>query len=235
MSGTFTWTGTLSTNWNQAGNWTNGGTVSTTVPNSSTAIAIDPGNEGTTSAGSPVISDASDTVASLTVEGAGHDIVGGNANIGDTPGTGGTLDATGSIDITSTNGGGGLVGGPDAVITTPDLTLAAGGIAGGGGVFSVGDFINSGEIQADGGNYGLGALVVTGGSITGSGSLEIDSQTFGVGNSSTLELNSTTSQLANLVVDPGHTANLLIDTPSFGGSLNLFNASTCHGSRRSLL
>ncbi len=86
MSGTFNWTGTLSTDWNTAGNWNVGTAPSTTVPNSPTAIATDPGTEtATTSYGSPIISGASDTVASLSIQGTGHDIIGGNGTIGGTP------------------------------------------------------------------------------------------------------------------------------------------------------
>jgi collagen type I alpha len=238
MSGTtITFVGTVSPDWNNAGNWTpatipNAATVDVLVPptlgvvgtTTATGPIIAAGTIGTPFSGTPVTSGGSiDTVGTLTLDGAAHMIVGGNADIGNTSGLGGTLIAT-SIVNASTNGGGGLVGGPAALITAPTLTNAAGAIVGGGGTFNIASFINNGEIQGDGGNFALGPLVITGGSITGTGSLTVESDTA----NSELDLGSTTTQNIDVTANAGLTALLAINTPSFGGTLDLMGTAVPH-------
>jgi hypothetical protein len=213
LSGTtYTWTGAQGNDWNLATNWTVGAAVSTTAPNATTATAID--DLGTVPA---ILSNATAFVQDLNVGGVGHVIIGGGPAIGGA-GTG-TLVAT-TIEVTSTNDGGGLVGGTNSTIDAQTLTLGAGAIIGGGGVFNIATLNNSGIIQADGGNYNLGGLVVTGGNIVGAGSIEVDG-------SSAFELGSATAQTILVNVAAAQTASLLLDNPgSFTGTLNLFNADT---------
>lgn len=158
-------------------------------------------------------------IGSLSAAGTAHVIV-GTGQLGGTAG-GGTLNA-GTISVTSTNTGGGLVGQPGGTITTPSLTVGAGAIIGGGGTFNVASLVNSGIIQADGGNFNLGALTVTGGAITGTGSIEVDSD-LGKGNS-ILDLGSATAETINVVVAATQAATVIFENPgSFTGSLNLAN------------
>jgi hypothetical protein len=211
---TYTWTGVSSTDWNTAANWDIGAAVATTVPNSTTATAID----DIATASAIISNGATDFVDNLNVGGTGHVIVGGGPAIGG--GGGGTLVATSGIAVTSTNAGGGLVGGPATSISAPTLTVGAGAIIGGGGTFNITNLVNSGIIQADGQEFALGPLNVTGGNITGTGSIEVDGP-------STFELGSTTAQSILVAVASTETATVILDNPAtFTGTLDLFNPGT---------
>lgn len=213
MSGTtFTWTGNTNTDWNTATNWS-----PATVPNSPTAVAI---VNVPTGGPETILTGASDTVASLSVGGDGHLVVGGSKAIGG--GSGGTLTSIGSIDVTSTNSGGGLVGGPNTKVSAPTLTLGSDATLGGGGVFEIPNFLNSGRIQADGDafSFGLGPLTITGGTITGAGFLELDGP-------STLDLGSATDEKITVATGASDTATLILENPdTFTGSLDLSNPDT---------
>jgi hypothetical protein len=219
MSGTtFTWTGTTSSDWNTATNWSPAG-----IPNSPTATAVvNSGggfNETILSGGS------SAAVSSLNISDNAHVVVGGSKAIGG--GGGGTLISSGTINATSTNTGGALVGGLNTTVSAPTVVLGPGATLGGGGVFEIGNFLNSGRIQADGEfspapgeSFGLGPLTITGGTITGPGSLE-------VGGPSTLDLGSATDEKIAVITDPGETATIILENPdTFTGSLDLANANT---------
>jgi len=222
MSGTtFTWTGAAADlNWNDPANWS-GGTATALVPNGANDVAIVTVN-GVDGNQFPIISGNSlITLSSLSSAGSAHVIVGGS-QLGGT-GTGNLT--AGSISVTSTNTGGGLVGGPGSTITTPSLTVGTGVIIGGGGAFHVTSLANSGIIQADGGNFNLGALTVTGGTITGTGSIEVDSD-LGIGNS-TFDLGSATAETIDVVVAPTQTATVIFENPaSYTGTVNLATANT---------
>jgi hypothetical protein len=217
MSGTtFVWTASAGNDWNDPLNW-----QPATVPNSGTAVAVV--NIGTGGLTDAIISGGTSiTVGSLSVgnggaAGSGHVIVGGGTLIGG--GGGGALVAN-AIDVTSTNSGGGLVGGPGATISTPTLSIGPGAIIGGGGTFNVANLVNAGIIQADGGVFDLGPVVVTGGTVSGPGFFEVD-------HISTLEIGSATAENILVVVDPSETATVILDDPgSFSGALNLFNPDT---------
>ncbi len=217
MSGTtFTWTGAGDTTWTDPTNWQVAGAPTAIAPNDPTAIAIATGN-GPDGFEFPIISGgAAIQLASLSSTDLAHVIVGG----GPLGGTGSATLTADSISVTSTNIGGGLVGGPGSTITTTSLTVGAGALVGGGGTYIVTSLVNSGIIQADGGDFGLGPLTVKGGTITGTGTIEVD------GNS-TFELGSATAETITVVVAPAETATVIFDNPgSFTGSLNLFNADT---------
>ena len=217
MSGTtFTWTGAGDTTWTDPTNWQVGGAPTAIAPNDPTAIAIATGN-GPDGFEFPIISGgAAIQLASLSSTDQAHVIVGG----GPLGGAGSATLTAGSISVTSTNIGGGLVGGLGSTITTSSLTVGAGALVGGGGTYIVTSLLNSGIIQADGGDFGLGPLTVKGGTITGTGTIEVD------GNS-TFELGSATAETITVVVAPTETATVIFDNPgSFTGSLNLFNADT---------
>jgi hypothetical protein len=212
---TFTWTGATNTDWNTPFNWNIGAVPADVAPNAPTATVIDsPATPQTT-----IISGgASDTVGTLTVGGAAHLIVGGGPEIGG--GGGGSLTVVNGITATSNDPGGAIVGGPNSTITSPTLTLAAGGIIGGGGDFEITNFVNNGMIQADGADFALGGLTVGGGTITGTGSIEIDGP-------STFQLGSTTSQNVRVVTAATDTASLILDNPAtFTGAIDLSNAGT---------
>lgn len=223
---TFTWIGGTSQDWLNPANWLADGVPATVAPNDPTAIVIDNFDNGANDA---IISGgASVTVASLSIgnfagvptPGAvgGHVIVGGGPQIGG--GGGGTLTSLGAITVASTNSGGGLVGGPASLITAPTLTIGAGAIIGGGGVFNITNLVNSGIIQADGGDFALGALGITGGSITGTGSLEVDG-------TSSLSLSSATAETITVIVGGQDTATVALQTPAtFTGALNLTQPSS---------
>ena len=210
MSGTtFTWVGSTSKDWTVPANWQVGTVAATVAPNGITDSVIDDvGNDAIISNGTSI------TVADLNVGGSGHLIIGGSSEIGG--GGGGTLVSLGLIDVTSTNSGGGLVGGLSSVITTPALTVGTGAIIGGGGTFDVANLTNNGLIQADGNDFALGSLVINGTSITGPGSLEVDG-------SSTLELNSATSETTVVNVNSQQIASIIFDTAGLpsGGALHL--------------
>jgi len=220
---TFTWAGGTSTDWTAPANWLTAGAPATVAPNSAAAAAAD-NIDGGGSRDAIISGGTSITVASLDIGNptgtvvpgvvGGHVIVGGGPAIGG--GGGGTLVSVGPITVTSTNSGGGLIGGPTATIRTPTLTLGSGAIIGGGGTFNVANLVNAGTIQADGGNFALGALAVTGGTISGTGSLEVD-------NNSTLDLGSATSENIAVSVGALETATVIFDNPSsFKGTLDLY-------------
>jgi hypothetical protein len=80
-------------------------------------------------------------------------------------------------------------------------------------------------IQADGGNFGLGPLVVSGGTITGLGNIEVDATNPGV--TSTFELGSATAQNIVVNIGPTATAAVILDDPTgFTGSLILGDPTT---------
>jgi hypothetical protein len=228
MSGTtFTWTGTTSSDWTDPTNWSNGTVVATTDPNGAGDIAFDNFSDGLHDAiisGGSLITVESLDIADPTAPAAlgvagGHVLVGGGPEIGG--GGGGTLISVGLINVTSTNSGGGLVGGPASLIMAPTLNVGTGAIIGGGGTFDVASLTNEGIIQADGGDFVLGPLVITGGTITGSGSLEVDG-------TSTLELGSVTAENIAVNVHSQQTASIIFDTAglTFGGALQLNNANS---------
>jgi hypothetical protein len=127
---TFTWVGGTSSDWTDATNWSPVG-----VPNDGTATAIvnSPANDAN------IINGGVITVGSLSVGGtgisAGQVIVGGSPEIG--LGGGGSLTASQSIVLTSTDENGVLIGGSNGVVTTPSMTVAAGVAIGGGGTYDV--------------------------------------------------------------------------------------------------
>lgn len=207
---TFTWVGGTSSDWTDATNWSPQG-----IPNDGTAVAIvnNPANDAN------IINGGAITVGSLSVGGtgisAGQVIVGGSPEIG--LGGGGSLIASQSIVLTSTDENGALIGGPNGVVTTPSMTVAPGVAIGGGGTYDVTNLVNNGLILADGGRPGLelGPVVVQGSTISGTGNLEIH-------NSSMLEINAATSQSVAVVEDPGDVASLVLDSPgTFKGAVNL--------------
>jgi hypothetical protein len=213
---TFTWVGGTSSDWFDATNWSPQGTI----PNDSSAdVTV---NSDTNDAN--IINGGAITVGSLSVGGtgisAGQVIVGGSPEIG--LGGGGSLTAQ-SIVLTSTDQNGALVGGPNGVVKTANMTVASGVAIGGGGTYDVTtNLVNNGLILADGGrpDLGLGPVVVQGSTISGTGRLEIDS-------SSTLEINAATSQNVTVAVSPTEVANLLLDSPgTFKGGVNLVNPSS---------
>jgi hypothetical protein len=216
----YTWTGGADTNgannWITPANWLLDAVPASSFPNSPTDDAIVNTDDGTKDA---IISGGqSIAVASLSIGDTGHVIVGGSADIGG--GGGGTLTSTGAIAVTSTNAGGGLVGGTATTITAPTLSIGAGAIIGGGGTFDIAALANLGMIQADGGPFGLGTLAITGGTITGTGSIEVDG-------ASGLELGSATAEQIAVNVAPADTATIILDDPvSFTGGLNLVNADS---------
>src|SRR4051812_12308937 len=176
MSGsTFNWVGGPTRDWATASNWQVGGAQAPVAPNAPTAVAID--DVGDTTELSPEITTPI-TLGSLSIGGSGRIFVLPE----------GSLTSLGPISITSTNSGGALVGVLGAQITAPTITIGPGSIVGGGGTFNVENLQNDGLIQADGGLFDLGPVVVTGGTVAGSGTFEVD------GNS-TLELGSATGQV----------------------------------------
>ncbi len=215
MSGTtFTWVGGTSKDWTVPDNWLVDGTVTAVAPNGPADSVVDAvSNDAIISNGTSII------VADLSIGGIGHVIVGGGPEIGG--GGGGTLTSLGLIDVTSTNSGGGLVGGPSSVITAPTLTVGPGAIIGGGGTFNIDSLTNNGLIQADGNDFLLGPIVINGNSIIGTGSLEVDG-------SSTLELNTATTEAIAVGVNSQQIASIIFDTnglPS-GGALNLLRPNS---------
>jgi WD40 repeat protein len=228
MSGTtFTWAGTASSDWTQPTNWLNGSLVATTDPNGAGDIAFvnfDDGLHDAIISGGSLITVGGLNVGNPTAPAApgvvgGHVLVGGGPAIGG--GGGGTLISVGSINVTSTNSGGGLVGGPASFIGAPTLNIGTGAIIGGGGTFDVTTLTNLGMIQADGGDFVLGPLVINGGTITGPGSLEVDG-------SSTLALNSVTAENIVVNVHSQQTASIIFGTVglAFTGALQLNNANS---------
>ncbi len=215
MSGTtFTWVGTTSKEWTLPANWEVGGVAANVAPNGPTDSAVD-----NVPVDAIISNGTSVALANLTIGGTGHLIVGGSSEIGG--GGGGTLTSSGTIDVTSTNSGGGLVGGMSSVITTPALHVGAGAIIGGGGTFDVNVLTNDGMIQADGNDFALGPLVINGSEILGTGSLEVDG-------SSTLELNAATTQTIAVGVNSQQTASIIFDSAAlpFGGPLNLLRPNS---------
>ena len=220
MSGTTsTWVGGNGSDWTTPANWTGN------VPDDGGAAAIvsfdDGAHDAIISNGSSITVGAlniEDSNPAVTGEAGGHVIVGGSSDIG---GDGdGTLAALGTISVTSTNSGGGLVGGLGATITAPTMIIGSDAVIGGGGTFNIGTIENAGTIQADGGLYGLGTLSVTGSMISGSGNIEVDG-------SSALNLNATTSEQIAVNVASLETATIVLDSPaSFTGGLNLINADS---------
>jgi hypothetical protein len=212
---TFTWVGGTSNEWTTATNWS-----PQSIPNDPTAVVTvdNPANDADIFNGTAI------TVGSLSVGGtgisAGQVIVGGSPEIG--LGGGGSLTASQSIVVTSTDQNGALVGGPGGVVTSPNITIASGVAIGGGGTYNITTIVNNGLIQADGGapGLGLGPVIVQGNTISGTGHFEID-------HSSILEINAATSQNVAVAVDPTEVANLLLDSPgTFKGGVNLVNPNS---------
>lgn len=222
----FTWTGGQdingANNWTTSADWLVGGVAATTFPNTAADDATVNSDVGASSA---IISNgAAITIASLSIGNTagvpgGHVIVGGSSDIGG--GGGGTLTSAGAINVSSTNPGGGLVGGLGGVISAPSMTLAGPGVViGGGGIFNVGSIVNNGEIQADGGNFDLGGLLLNGSTIAGTGFIEVDGP-------SLLELNAPTAETIQIADRRGQTAQVFLDQPTaFTGTLSVLNANT---------
>lgn len=225
---TFTWVGGADidapNNWITPANWIVGGAPATTVPNGAADVAIVNVDDGTRDA---IISGGQAiTVANLNIGGTtngsvqgGHVIVGGGPEIGG--GGGGTLNVLGVIAVTSTNSGGGLVGGPNAAINAPGLGISGPGvIVGGGGAFNITTIVNNGTIQADGQNYNLGPLVLNSSTIGGTGVIEVD-------NNSAVEINAPTNNTVQVAVDPGQKASVVFDQPgAFTGGIKLLSPNT---------
>jgi hypothetical protein len=211
-------------NWTTPTNWTVGGVPAPTFPNSA---ADDVAVNSDVSADDAIISGgASITVSTLGIGdpgvrgvNGGHVIVGGGTDIGG--GGGGTLTSLGVITVTSTNLGGGLVGGIGGVIAAPVMTLTAPSVViGGGGTFNIPTINNNGEIQADGGNFNLGPLVLNSTTIAGTGFIEVDG-------ASTVEINAVTGQTVNVGVSKGQTGTVIYDKPAgYTGTLDLLNPNS---------
>ena len=222
---TFTWSGATNVFWATASNWVGG-----VVPTPTDAVIVNGVNNA------DILNDTSVTVASLSIDevgaAGGTVIVGGSQEIlpaANFPGVftknGGTLTVTGLLSVTSTVSSGGLVGGIGGVINAGTLNVGANTAIGGGGTFDVaGTITNNGLIVADGSKpgLGLGPVVVKATSVIGQGNFE-------VAGPSTLELNAATAE--NIVVDPGSTATVQLDSPTTfkggialgaGSHLNLF-------------
>jgi RTX calcium-binding nonapeptide repeat (4 copies) len=221
MSGTtFTWIGGIGNTdflWTTASNWLVSGGVQAAPPNSPTAVVIVDSEPVDTD----IINGASITVGSLSIGGIGPSagqllVAGSKTVVGDIfTGGGGTLESVGPIVVTSTDVNGGLVGGPGGIVKAPSMTVGVGAAIGGGGTYDVTTIVNNGLILADGGrsDLALGPVVLKGATISGTGSLE-------VAGPSTLELDAATAQ--NIVVDPGSTATIKLDSPtSFKGGIAL--------------
>lgn len=220
---TFTWVGGADidgpNNWTTPANWVSGGVAATTFPNTAADLALVFSDIGASDA---IISNGQAiTVADLAVGNAsapgdpgGHVIVGGSPAIGG--GGGGSLTSVGPIALTSTNSGGALVGGLNTVITAPSITLSAPGVVmGGGGTYNIPIILNNGTIQADGGFYGLGPVILNATTITGTGVIEVDG-------TSTVEINAPTSENIQVAVATGQTATIILDQPgAFTGGINL--------------
>ena len=211
-------------NWTTPANWTVGGVPATTFPNSpADDVSV---NSDVSAANSIISGGTSITVSSLGVGNpgvpginGGHVIVGGSSDIGG--GGGGTLTSTGVITVASSNAGGGLVGGIGGVINAPVMTLTAPGVViGGGGTFNIPTINNNGEIQADGGNFNLGPVVLNSTTISGTGFIEVDGQ-------STVEINAVTGQTVNIGVTKGQTGTVIYDLPAgYTGTLDLLNPNS---------
>lgn len=220
---TSTWLGGKTDTWNQDVDWRQATNWQGVIPDSPTAAVLV--NDGSEPA---LINGGTITVDTLEIGGVGtlggQVVVGGSKQIfGDTTGgDGGTLIAEGSIDITSTNPLGGMVGGSDGVVKAPMMDIGPNVIIGGGGTYDVTNLINQGLIQADGGrtDLGLGPVVVTGGTVTGTGSFELDA-------GSTLEIGSVMSQDIAVNAPVNDPATLIIDDPkTFGGTIGIVNPNT---------
>ena len=134
---TFTWkpAGSFPDLWTDPLNWQVAGAATLLFPNAATDVAIVNDSGAPNGFDFPFITGgAAITLASLSAAGTAHVIV-GTGQLGGKPG-GGTLNA-GTISVTSTNPGGGLVGEPGGTITTASMTVGAGAIIGGGGIFNV--------------------------------------------------------------------------------------------------
>ncbi len=211
MTVTYTWSGSTSSDWNTSANWTPNG-----VPNSADASVID----NLPSVSADISGGVTDTVGNLLVNtgtGTIGVIAGGNTITG---GSGsGTLDVLGTITVQS-----GFVGGiAGSTIEASVLTVDDPASLIAGGTFDVPSIINNNLIEADGGAFGAGAMVLTGGTITGSGVLEVDSDS----GPSTLELNDVTTQTVDVESSANNAGALLLDDPShFGGGLDLRDPNT---------
>ena len=224
MSGTtstFNFIGATNVFWTTGANWEVGTVVQPAAPGATDAAIVNTPNDA------EILNGAAVTVGSLSITGAadsgGTVIVGGSQEIlpaATFPGVfktpGGSLTVNGALSVTSTVASGGLVGGIGGVIQAQSLIVGAGAAIGGGGTFNItGAITNDGLIVADGGSPGLnlGPVVVTAASIAGTGNFE-------VAGPSTLELDAATAQ--NIVVDPGSTATIKLDSPtSFKGGIAL--------------
>jgi len=221
----FTWVGNQNNDFTDALNWTT--TAGLVPPDATSTVFVNGHNAGTVL--STFISGTSITpsiiVGSLTIGGVGAAsggvLVGDGGGVnGDAHGAG-SLTSVGEIKVTATADSGGLVGGVGGTISAPTLTVGLGATIGGGGTFIIPNLVNDGRIQADGGSFALGPLVVTGGSITGSGIIEVN-------DTSTFELGSATSQ--NIFVNEtkaGQISTIILDNPTtFTGSLTFSNTDT---------
>lgn len=175
-------TGNTPADWNDLTNW------ATALPASTDDAVLNTSTTGVTVfiAGGTV-----DNVASVTMDNAALFVGAAGPGFTGTVVGSGTLIASGTI-----NAGGNILSGvAGSTIIAEGGFLSAGPIGGGGtfiaGTTGAGTFDNEGQLTADGGDYGLGALVVDAGAITGGGGIQI----YG---GSTLELNATTTQLIDI-------------------------------------
>jgi Domain of unknown function (DUF4214) len=211
-------------NWTTPANWTVGGALASTFPNSAADdVAV---NSDVSAADAIISGGTSITVNTLGVGdpgipgiNGGHVLVGGSSDIGG--GGGGTLTSVGAITVASTNSGGGLVGGIGGVVNAPTMTLTGPGVVvGGGGTFNIPTINNNGEIQADGGFFNLGPVVLNSSTIAGTGFIEVDGP-------STVEINAVTAQTVKVGVTRGQTGTVIFDQPAgFTGTLDLLNRNS---------
>jgi hypothetical protein len=222
----FTWVGGAdingANNWITPANWLAGGLPAATVPNSiadDVTVNSDTGGRDAIISGGQGITVASLNIGNTTGVPGGHVLVGGSPQIGG--GGGGVLVSTGAITVSSTNSGGGLVGGLASSTTAPSMTLSGPGVViGGGGTFNIGTLVNNGEIQADGGYFGLGGLLLNSGTITGTGFIEVDGP-------SSVELNAPTAETIRVANSRGQTGQVFLDQPAaFTGALDVLNSNT---------
>ncbi|MGH7043307.1 MAG: Hint domain-containing protein [Acetobacteraceae bacterium] len=211
-----TFTGSVSSDWNVAGNWTPSG------PPGAADGAVVSGSPAVISGGS------SDIVAGLDVQANRALAVGGSTLFGGS-GTG-SLDVDGIAYI---DPGAVLVGSDGSTFQAINIDNAVGGAIGGGGTFivaaapggipyvpSAGNIENGGVIRADGADFGLGALTLTANTISYPGG------SFEIWGGSTLELNAFTYQPLDVVPSqhqvPGP-AVLEVDQTGFGGTIAIAN------------
>ncbi len=214
MSGsTFTFTGSVSSDWNVSSNWNQGiipGAGDEAIINGNTIPAIISGGQ-------------SDEIAGMTIQ-AGSDVfVGGSATFGGSgPGYLTLLD--GIADVAGV-----LAGAQGSTITAANIL--SDGTIGGGGTFIVRSFgsivppdaglIIGGVVLADGGDYGLGPLTIDALGLSSIGSIEVRG-------GSTLELNALAT--GSLDATPSQTGmsgpGVLLLDQTFGGTIALTGGTT---------